>query len=107
MWPWETTLNPLTFNFTRGESEIGVGYQRTQLSDFLAGTKWTKKADMEKDKLSASRNYLGSENRFSSVRVCHLAVNRVLIFLSYEHRNILARQITLVFLLRVVSKQTL
>ena len=54
-----TTLNPLKFNFTRGESKIGVGYQRTQLSDFLAGTEWTKKANMEKDKISGSRNYLG------------------------------------------------
>ena len=53
-----TTLNPIKFDFKRGESDIGVE-EKTQLSDFLAGTKWTKKADMEKDKISASRNYLG------------------------------------------------
>ena len=43
------TLNPIKFDFKKGESEIGVE-RKTQLSAFLAGTKWTKKADMEKDR---------------------------------------------------------
>ena len=46
---FRTTLNPIKFDFKKGESEIGVE-RKTQLSDFLAGTKWTKKADMEKYK---------------------------------------------------------
>ena len=58
-----TTSNLLRFNLQEGEKKSGSGrgHPRSQLSDLFGGNQVDrdKETDMEKDKFSANRNYLG------------------------------------------------